>query len=127
MKLKFDHIAIPAADLHSSGEFYKNVFGLEDIPTPGNNPKLRWFGIGGHTQLHLIKTEDIGRPKNKEQHYAFVTDQFDEVLNRLHQLNIPYGNFRGDLNAISERADGVRQVFFRDPNGHWLEINDASY
>jgi lactoylglutathione lyase len=31
----------------------------------------------------------------------------------------------GKKNAISSRVDGVKQIWFQDPDGYWIEINDA--
>jgi lactoylglutathione lyase len=27
------------------------------------------------------------------------------------------------LNKINIRADGVKQIFFQDPDGYWIEVN----
>ena len=35
-------------------------------------------------------------------------------------------DFAGNVGQVSQtRSDGVRQIFFRDPDGYWIEINDA--
>jgi lactoylglutathione lyase len=27
--------------------------------------------------------------------------------------------------TITTRVDGVKQIYFKDPDGYWIEINDA--
>jgi lactoylglutathione lyase len=31
----------------------------------------------------------------------------------------------GEKMAITNRVDGVKQIYFKDPDGYWIEINDA--
>ena len=37
-------------------------------------------------------------------------------------------NWRGRPchNSLHVRQDGIRQIYFQDPDGHWIEINDAA-
>ena len=47
------------------------------------------------------------------------------MLKRLGDAGLCYEGLSGVEREISLRADGVRQVYFQDPDGHWIEINDA--
>jgi lactoylglutathione lyase len=38
---------------------------------------------------------------------------------------VEYENWAGEKNAVTNRVDGVKQIYFRDPDGYWIEINDA--
>ena len=42
----------------------------------------------------------------------------------LDERQIPYGSWEGEANAPSVRGDGIKQIFFQDPNGYWLEVNN---
>ena len=54
---------------------------------------------------------------------AFRTDSFTDLLPRLDSANVPYRNFNGDA-RINIRPDGVRQIYFQDPDGYWIEVNE---
>jgi lactoylglutathione lyase len=43
----------------------------------------------------------------------------------LEKNNIGYENWAGEKNAVTNRVDGVKQIYFKDPDGYWVEINDA--
>ena len=44
----------------------------------------------------------------------------------LEQNKIEYENWAGEKNAVTKRVDGVQQIYFKDPDGYWIEINDAN-
>jgi lactoylglutathione lyase len=39
--------------------------------------------------------------------------------------HVAYENWAGEKSAVTRRVDGVKQIYFQDPDGCWLEINDA--
>ena len=43
----------------------------------------------------------------------------------LDALKIPYSDWPGAAHTVNHRDDGVRQIYFQDPDGYWIEINDA--
>jgi lactoylglutathione lyase len=43
----------------------------------------------------------------------------------LTQNKIGFEDVAGKKNAITTRVDGVKQIWLQDPDGYWLEINDA--
>jgi lactoylglutathione lyase len=45
---------------------------------------------------------------------------------RLIGPHIAYRNFNGD-GKINTRVDGVREIYLQDPDGSWIEVNDAKY
>ncbi|CAN5363211.1 hypothetical protein BH20ACI2_BH20ACI2_08210 [soil metagenome] len=44
---------------------------------------------------------------------------------RLDDAKIIYSDWPGAVNKITERADGVKQMYFQDPDGYWIEVNSA--
>jgi lactoylglutathione lyase len=53
-----------------------------------------------------------------------ATTDFDEVTNTLLKLNIEYSDWPGTPNKNYVRKDGVKQLYFQDPDGYWIEINN---
>lgn len=127
-KLEFDHANILVRDLAESSTFYLTILQLEELETPwGQNPSVRFFSLGGHQQLHVAQVNNQSVEPNKVIHIAFATGEFDAYLVFLRENGIEYTNFGGDSSDPQVRPDGVRQVYFQDPDGNWIEVNDASY
>jgi len=123
-----DHSTLLVRDLEISSEFYKNVIQLEEVETPwGVNPEIRFFKMGNNLQLHLAQGEDDALRLNKSIHTAFAVEDFDGYLGFLDDAGVPYSNFDGDPNTFQTRPDGVRQIYLQDPDGYWIEINDAKH
>ena len=119
-----NHIAVYVADLKISTDFYQQVFDLPIIPEPFKKGRHTWFSLGPAGQLHLIqgpKTEEV---HDKNEHICFSVCAFDEFTDKLKARNIKYENWAGDPFAYGTRPDGIKQIYFKDPDGHWLEVND---
>ena len=124
-KLSFNHQALPVTKLQETGDFYIKILGFEEIEMTANqNPPKRWFKNHEGKQLHLI-TSDVGVPNSIINHMAFSTKNLKDVVLHLRKNNINYWTDEGEKNIIRYRKDGVRQVKIKDPEGHWIEINEA--
>lgn len=125
---EFDHATILVRDLERSAEFYRNVLHLEELETPwGVNPSIRFFAIGNNQQLHLARGENDEVKLDKSIHIAFTVTDFDGYLRFLNDVGVAYSNFEGESNTFQTRPDGVKQVYLQDPDGYWIEINDAKH
>ena len=124
--MKFNHQALLVNDLNQSGDFYNNILGFEEIEVgAGQNPPKRWFKSDDGMEIHLISTKEKLKSIPKGVHMAFSVKNFDLFINNLKGNNIAYGNWRGDENQIQLRNDGYKQVFFQDPQGYWIEVNNV--
>ncbi len=122
-----DHSALIVNDLKKTGDFYAQIIGLNEIPHPNNSPVHRWFQIQGSSQLHLIHLDTVTLKKHKSMHLCLSTQKLDDFISNLKNHNIHYEDWPGKPNAITLRADGVRQIYIQDPEGYWIEINDARH
>ena len=123
--MKFNHQALLVNDLNQSGDFYNNILGFEEIEVgAGQNPPKRWFKSDDGMEIHLISTKEKLKSIPKGVHMAFSVKNFDLFINNLKGNNITYGNWRGDKNQIQLRNDGYKQIFFQDPQGYWIEVNN---
>jgi len=120
----FNHIALAVKDVNESVAFYQKVFQLEEIPNSASESKTRWLVFEDGNQLHLIPRPDSEIKIIKAVHFALATSEFDAAVKRLEELQIPYSDWKGLTNKVYIRNDGIRQVYFQDPNGYWIEIND---
>ncbi|HVT74362.1 MAG TPA: VOC family protein [Lacunisphaera sp.] len=122
---RINHIACYVTDLKVSTDFYRDVIGLPVIPEPFHDGRHTWFLIGPKTHLHIISGAKVNLPKDKNTHLCFTVPPVDEFIARLVKAAVPYENWAGERSAVTHRVDGVKQIYFQDPDGYWIEINDA--
>jgi catechol 2,3-dioxygenase-like lactoylglutathione lyase family enzyme len=108
---------VPARDKEASAAFFARIFGLE------------YQGPGGHfaaVRVNDTLTLDFADSKRFEtHHYAFhVGDaEFDAILERVRAEGLAYGSEPWDLeNGRLNDWNGGRGFYFRDPDGHILEL-----
>ena len=120
-----DHIALHVADLDASVAFYSGVFGMQEIPSAAAG--RRWMSLGkGGVALHLLggRTQPVADVKSV--HLALTSGDLEPIMQHLKDRGVVWSDFAGTPGAVgSTRSDGVRQIFFRDPDGYWIEVNDA--
>jgi lactoylglutathione lyase len=121
----FNHLAISVKDVDRSAEFYKKVLKLKEIENRAKLEGVRWFSIGDGKELHLISIVKEPVVLNKAIHIAFTTNNFDVVIKTLSDMKIIYSDWPGNLDKINIRADGIKQIFFQDLDGYWIEVNSA--
>ena len=119
-----NHIALYVTSLQVSTAFYHDIIGLDTMPEPFHDGRHTWFRIGGHSHLHLISGATAGTEHNKNTHLCFSVSSIPEFIGRLEKGNVKYENWVGDPKSVTTRADGIKQIYFRDPDGYWIEIND---
>lgn len=119
----FDHQALQVTDLSKSAAFYTEVIGLKEIDNPVGRI-ARWFDLGNGHELHLIALDD---PQSipKATHLALSVRDLNTFLAHLRSRGVRYSDWDGKPGKVSVRADGVRQVYIQDPDGHWVEINTS--
>jgi len=119
-----NHIALLVKDLKTSTEFYEKIFHLKQIPEPFHDGLHTWFSLGVAGQIHLIQAPDLDTVRNKHDHVCFSVKSIDEFVAVLNKNHVLFMNWAGAPQAITTRVDGIKQVFFQDPDGHYIEVND---
>jgi len=122
MEITLNHTIIPAYDNVTSAKFYERIFGFNFLKVWGD-----FAVVKVNTTLALdFRTKE----KFSKMHYAFkVTDeQFDEIFGRMQEDNVVYGSgpYKLEDGKINHNHGG-RGVYFRDDNGHILEILTQDY
>jgi lactoylglutathione lyase len=120
-----NHIALYVNDLQKSTAFYKDVIGLDSVPEPFHDGKHTWLAVGDKANLHLIAGASAITDHDKNSHLCFSVFSVDAFIPRLKQAGVPYEDWPGKPQSITLRVDGVKQIYFKDPDGYWVEINDA--
>jgi catechol 2,3-dioxygenase-like lactoylglutathione lyase family enzyme len=117
MPIVLNHTIVPARDKVASAQLFAQLFGL------------RFEGTSGHfapVQVNDTLTLDFDNRDTFEPHHlAFHVseEEFDAILGRVKAAEMAYGSEPSaqDNGQINTRRGG-RGVYFRDPNGHSLEL-----
>lgn len=125
IEVTIDHYAINVEDLKRSVDFYQDIFGLEEIENGTGKSNIRWLRLGATQELHIIEVDSLDKKVPKGVHLALAVRDFDRFRNRIDERNLEYSDWPGAAKAISIRPDKVRQLYFQDPDGYWVEVNDA--
>ncbi len=123
--VQLNHIAIYVTDLQTSASFYRDVVGLDSISEPFKIGKHAWFRIGPAISLHVIAGAPAKKEYYKSNHICFSVNNINQFIEHLQQKGIVHEDSAGKAGAITIRVDGVHQIWFRDPDGYWIEVNDA--
>jgi len=117
MAIILNHTVVPAHDKEASARFFADIFGL------------KYEGPVGHfapVRVNDTLTLDFDDADRFDiHHYAFhVSDrEFDAILKRVQEAGIASGSDPWNLeNKELISWNGGRGVYFRDPNGHILEL-----
>ncbi|MEK6736019.1 MAG: VOC family protein [Pseudomonadota bacterium] len=122
MTITLNHTIVPCFDNVESAKFYCKLFGFEYI--------------GEFSRFIVVRVNDTlcldfdSRDKFESNHYAFkVSEQeFDEIFERLKTGNIKYGSGPSEADNMTINLNyGGRGVYFRDQNGHLLELLTVDY
>ena len=122
MEITLNHTIVPAYDNVKSAKFYERIFGFKFLKVWGHFAVLK---VNSTLTLDFVNTKDFSK-----MHYAFKVSekQFDGIFGRIKGEEIVYGSGPNKLDdrEINTNYDG-RGVYFRDENGHVLEILTTDY
>ncbi len=117
MGIALHSITIPCADKVIATHFYSRIFGF---PTIGKHGKTIRIQVNETSFIDFKANESF----NVEQ-YSFKVDEklFDAILNNIKKEKLLFGS---DLDELENKQlnswHGGRGLFFRDPNGHIIEL-----
>jgi len=120
MAIVLDHTIVPAHDNEASANFFARIFGLRF-----EGPVSHFAPVRVNDMLVLdfdtCATFD-------SHHYAFKVSnrEFDAIFQRIDEEGIAYGSGpRSPDNMAINLRNGGRGFYFKDPNGHLLEVLTA--
>ncbi|MCZ6865997.1 MAG: VOC family protein [Chloroflexi bacterium] len=117
MPITLNHTIVPARDKVASAEFFARIFGLTYEGTMGHFAPVK---VNDTLTLDFDNSDEF-----ESHHYAFhVSDEeFDAIFNRIQAEGLRYGSgpFESENMQINNRRGG-RGVYFKDPDGHMLEL-----
>jgi len=119
MAIVLNHTIVPAKDKKAAARFFADTFGLSHDASDDHS---HFAPVRVNDTLTLLfDTEDAFN----SHHYAFhVGDaEFDAILARVKRAGLAYGSAPWSI-ADGKLNDwgGGRGVYFKDPDGHILEL-----
>jgi len=109
------HVGIYVKDLAKSVVFYGEVLRFQVARTMDTSTsKIAYLDVGGGT-LELIQRPGApGKIEGPWSHVAFKVDDYDALESKLEDMGL-------ELRKVT-LGDGSRIAFFKDPDGHDVEI-----
>jgi catechol 2,3-dioxygenase-like lactoylglutathione lyase family enzyme len=117
MTIVLNHTIVPARDKEAAARFFADIFGLPFKRADGYFAKVRV-----NDELTLLFDDDT---RHESHHLAFhVSDaEFDAILARVKAKGLAHGSGpdRYEDGKLNDWGGG-RGVYFKDPDGHLLEL-----
>ena len=116
MAITLNHTIVPARDKAASAKLFARIFGLK-------RGRSSYFApVRVNKTLTLLFDDDT---KFAPHHYAFHVSkaEFDAIFGRVKKAGLAYGSapWSMDDGKLNDWGGG-RGVYFKDPNGHVLEL-----
>ena len=118
MTITLNHTIVPARDKEAAARLFAKIFGLSFDGSGGHFAPVR---VNETLTLDFADTA-AGFPSH---HYAFhVSDaEFDTVLERVKAAGLAFGSGPRSLDdGKLNNWNGGRGFYFKDPDGHVLEL-----
>jgi catechol 2,3-dioxygenase-like lactoylglutathione lyase family enzyme len=123
MAVELNHTIVHARDAEASARFLSEILGLGP---PRRFGPFTVVDVANRVSLDFLSTDD----DIIIEHYAFLVSEaeFDQIFGRMQQRGLDYWadprlSRKGQING----NDGGRGCYFKDPNGHYLEIITRPY
>ena len=126
-KALLNHVAIYVVDLQKTAAFYDEMFGFDTIPEPFHDGKHIWYSIAPGVAMHVIQGADKPKEYFLNQHTCFSVPSVDDFVAKFKAKNRHWYNSKGLIDIITTRIDGVKQIWVTDPDGYYIEVNDARF
>ncbi len=118
MAIELNHTIVPARDPKASAEFLAGILGLQVGP-----PVAHFTPV---TLANSVTLDYDHSDRVDEHHYAFAVSaaEFEAAFGRVKDAGIPYyaDPGCGQAGQVYTSKNGNRGVYFRDPDGHLMEI-----
>jgi extradiol dioxygenase family protein len=122
MPVHLNHTIVAARDRHEAANFLAEILGRNPPTTYGPFAVVE---LDNDVSLDFLDDREV-----HPRHYAFLVSEaeFDEIFGRIQERRLdfwadPFERRPGEINT----NDGGRGVYWKDPNGHVLEIITRPY
>jgi catechol 2,3-dioxygenase-like lactoylglutathione lyase family enzyme len=117
MTIELNHTIVPAHDPKASAQFLAGILGVPVDPPAAHFTPIT---LANHVTLDYDQHDNF-----EPHHYAFLVteEEFDAAFARISDSGITfYADPACQQAGQVYRSRGRRGTYFRDPNGHLMEI-----
>jgi catechol 2,3-dioxygenase-like lactoylglutathione lyase family enzyme len=118
MAIELNHTIVPARDPRASAQFLADILGVEVSPPVAHFTPVT---LANHVTLDYDAADTVAG-----HHYAFLVgeQEFEDAFGRIRAAGITYYADPGcrQPGQTYTSKSGNRGVYFRDPDGHLMEI-----
>ena len=123
MPVEFNHTIVWSKDSKASAAFLADILGL---PPPRKWGPFQIVATSNGVNLDFMDRQG----EILSRHFAFLVSEseFDEIFGRIRERELPYWADPGQTQPGKiNHHDGGRGIYFRERNGHLLEIITREY
>ncbi|NQW17167.1 MAG: VOC family protein [Chloroflexi bacterium] len=109
---RINHVGIPITDRKKTLPFYRDLLGINVIPSQVDSEKIVWTQLIDGAMIHTIE-------EAKAWHAAFQVEDIDSTRKALQDAGF-------EITGDGERHDGQKHLFVNDPDGNRIEFATES-
>jgi catechol 2,3-dioxygenase-like lactoylglutathione lyase family enzyme len=115
-----NHVSVVADDMDESVAFYRDVFGMDRVPSPDFGFETEWLSMSDGRQLHLF---DLDAPASRYNHFGVTVSDFEAVYRAAKRRDVLTDSTDADSPSIYRLQDDAVQMYVEDPAGNLVEVN----
>ncbi|MBR3296089.1 MAG: VOC family protein [Clostridia bacterium] len=122
MKYDLAHFGLYVKDMEVSKRFYMEVLGFEFKFETGPESKVKLcFLTSGSCEIELIEKKDLTREDGLFDHLCLRVDDIEKAVEDLKKHGV---EITGEITTMPHVFNGIKNIFFRGPDGERLEFNE---
>jgi catechol 2,3-dioxygenase-like lactoylglutathione lyase family enzyme len=110
-----NHITIEVSDLQVAIDFYCNILGLTELPTPDavKDYGIIWFDLNDGRALHLVQNKGVSQ--TGKAHFAITVENIEAWRKFLEGKNV-------EIFSPMFKLYNAERFFLKDPSGNRIEL-----
>jgi catechol 2,3-dioxygenase-like lactoylglutathione lyase family enzyme len=130
--VRIKHIAIRTPDPEKTANFYKEVFGLEEVGLARSG----YYLSDGHINLAILKSSDEGSGESPRDvpgyagidHLGFQVNNLEEICQKLEDAGARATNQRVDMvHPSGTQAHSYYELKYRGPDSQIIDVTTSGW
>ena len=112
---RINHVGIPISNRKKTLPFYRDVLGLNVIPSQVDGDTVIWTQLADGAMIHPIEPGEGNERNPASWHVAFQVEDIGAAREKMVELGF-------EITSEGERHDGQKFLFVFDPDGNRIEM-----